>query len=187
MKREPGWRVALSKRTTSTPQQDIAGVADNLPDAIALSLAYRNNLDLPYMAKLLGKDEDTLREQLLQESLVYENPVTGLLEHPDRYLTGYVLKKLREARLAAQTDPRYQKNVDALLKAAPPSRAFEDIGYSLASHWMPNEIFVRFLKTTLNVDFGIDYSTYFTDKWSLPWGAAWCQTFTARGSSAAER
>jgi len=39
------------------------------------------------------------------------------------------------------------------------------------------------LTRTLHIELAIDYSTYFTDTWALPWDSVWYQTFTATGTS----
>ena len=54
--------------------------ADSVEDAIKISRIYKNKIDLPYIASLLGMNTEQARKALLETVEVFENPESGLLE-----------------------------------------------------------------------------------------------------------
>jgi N12 class adenine-specific DNA methylase len=132
--------------------------ADTPGDAVAIAMAYKNKVDAPYIAQLLGTSEAQAKEQLLGTGLAFENPSSGLLETPDEYLSGFVRKKLREAQSASATDPRYQRNVEALGKVQPEPIPYEGVSFRLGSYWLEPKLIEDFLAEALEVRAAVGYN-----------------------------
>ncbi|WP_165178205.1 hypothetical protein [Desulfovibrio sp. ZJ369] len=120
--------------------------ADSPEDAVKISRIYKNGLDLPYIAGLLGLETSAARAALLKTGEVFENPESGLLEPRDIYLSGNVREKLARAERAAAENPAYEENA-AALRAVQPSRIGIDAIFArLGSSWMPPEVYEAFLR-----------------------------------------
>lgn len=103
----------FSKRTIK-PHQAVTKV-DTASEALSLSLSERACVDMDYMCSLTGKGAEELEQEL--RGIIFRLPeVIGAEPHfvsEDEYLSGNVRKKLKEARLAAQSDEIYKSNVEA--------------------------------------------------------------------------
>jgi N12 class adenine-specific DNA methylase len=152
--------------------------ADTAEDAVSISLSYQNRVDLPYVARLLGKTEEQSKAQLLAERLVFENPASGLLETPDEYLSGNVKKKLKAAEEALGGAPQYAPNIEALKRVIPADIKIQDIGVRLGSTWVPPEVISSFLAEQLGVRAEV-YYTEATGKWSVSPQAGWANEVNA--------
>lgn len=125
--------------------------AENEKDAISLSLYYRNSLDLPYIAKLLHKSQEEVLDALLTQELAYINPVTGLVEERNEYLSGNVRDKLLQAEQANESGA-YDANIRALSKIIPLDIPLPLIKISLGSTWVPIDLHERFFQEKFNVN-----------------------------------
>lgn len=112
------------------------GKADNVEDALGISLHRFAKIDVDHMATLLGKDASEVSEELVGRGLAYEDPSAGWVSS-DLYLSGNVRRKLIQAKAAAAVDPKYQANVDALLKHQPQDVGFEKIRAKIGAPWVP--------------------------------------------------
>lgn len=146
--------------------------AETISDAVNISLAYQNRLDLPYVARLLGKKETQARSALLAAGLAFENPETGLLESTDQYLSGNVRSKLKTAVRAASDNSQYQRNVEALQRVQPAPIDIQDISLRLGSAWIPPEAIQDFIREELQVGVKI-YHSEETGKWHVESTAGW--------------
>ena len=127
-------RAIFTQRTVN-PVREVTH-ADNINDALALSMSQTGGVDLGYMSKLMdGKDESSILKELGDR--VYENPATDGIELAEAYLSGNVREKLEIAETAAKTDERFKKNVEALKKIQPKDLEPEDISVSLGAPWIP--------------------------------------------------
>ena len=127
-------RAIFTQRTVN-PVREVTH-ADNVNDALALSMSQTGGVDLGYMSKLMdGKDEISILKELGDR--VYENPATDGIELAEAYLSGNVREKLEIAETAAKTDERFKKNVEALKKIQPKDLEPEDISVSLGAPWIP--------------------------------------------------
>jgi N12 class adenine-specific DNA methylase len=152
--------------------------ADTAEDAMSISLSYQNRVDLPYVARLLGKTEEQAKAQLLAEGLAFENPESGLLETPDEYLSGNVKKKLKAALEAVGEAPQYAPNVEALKRVIPADIKIQDIGVRLGSTWVPPEVISSFLADQLGVRAEV-YYTEVTGKWAVSPQSGWANEVNA--------
>ena len=67
---------------------------------------------------------------------IYEDPSESWTTADD-YLSGNVVRKLKEAEQAARLNPKYQRNVTALKAVQPPALAPQDINVQLGAAWIP--------------------------------------------------
>lgn len=107
---------------------------DTVTDAMSVVMDRCGTLDAEEMAQLLGKSEQMVRQELLDEALAFVDPMTEELVTADLYLSGNVRQKHREAEAAGD---RYERNAKALLEVIPADLAPTDIGASLGSTWIP--------------------------------------------------
>lgn len=131
--------------------------ADTPQDAVAICLDSYGEVQLPEVARLLGVDETTARDQLGQ--LVFDDP-----ERPDRlvpaaaYLSDNVRRKLLSAQAAAEQDPRFEANVTALRAVLPADIQPDDIAVRLGG-WVGRRYVEWFLRETFANDrIGVEHA-----------------------------
>lgn len=148
------WQVKKGKgildRRVSYPVNEPV-TADNLQDAVNISLSYKGTLDIPYMARLMDVTEEQVTDEILEQGAAYRDPITGALVDRDTYLSGNVREKLEEARAAAESNPGYQKNVEDLMAVQPETIRFGDISYRLGTPWIPTEYINDFVENVLGI------------------------------------
>jgi N12 class adenine-specific DNA methylase len=108
---------------------------DAAAEALAISLNEHGAIHWPRMTQLAGRSEKQLQHEL--DDLVYRNPDGGEWETADSYLSGNVRAKLRDAESAAQLDPAYSRNVEALKAVQPADLLPGDISARLGASWIP--------------------------------------------------
>lgn len=121
--------------------------ADTPAEAVALSLDGTGGVDLAVVSNLLGVEPDEARVMLGE--LVYEDPETHELVHAPEYLSGDVRTKLEAAEAAAEENPTYRVNVDALRAVIPDPIGIDQIEARLGSVWISPEIHRQFLSEML--------------------------------------
>ena len=109
--------------------------AKNPNDALLASLNQLGHVDIDYMAKLLKTKPSQLEQAL--KGVIYKNPATETYETSDEYLSGNVREKLAQAEMAAEKDPAYKGNVEALKKVQPADLVTDEIIVNLGAPWIP--------------------------------------------------
>lgn len=138
--------------------------ADNLSDAVDISLAYRNGIDLDYISVLTGMDKGIIEQQLMNDKMAFINPETGLMEERDAYLSGNVRKKLEVARASGD---EYKVNVEELEKVIPKDIPMVQIEAQLGATWIPSEIVGGWIDKLYGIKgTQVKYNKK-TDKWSV--------------------
>lgn len=136
----------FTKRTIRSAQ--IPDHADTASDALALSIGERAKVDMPYMMHLTGKDEATLAKELA--GVIFVEPFrkqedgSPVYLMADEYLSGNVREKLRVAHVAADQDPAFRINVEALEQVQPKDLTAGEITVRLGVTWIGSEIIKRF-------------------------------------------
>ena len=127
---------------------------DTAVEALALSIGEKAHVDMDYMGRLTGKDEETLFSELT--GVVFLNPAyTGENDGhekylpADEYLSGNVRQKLTVAQGKAEQDPQYQINADALAQVQPTDLTASEISVRLGATWLDTEYVRRFIFETL--------------------------------------
>ena len=112
-------------------------------DAVAVIMARHGRFDLDLLVEVYGKDRDTTIREL--GDFIFELPgQPGSFMDGSEYLSGDVKTKLYAAAKAADKDPRFERNVQALEAVIPKDVLPSDIGMSAAASWMPIEIKTAF-------------------------------------------
>ena len=145
----------FTKRTIK-PHQAVTAV-DTASEALAVSIAEKAEVDMAYMAELSGKTQEELAQELrgvifrLPEPLAEgESPryVTA-----DEYLSGNVRRKLRQAQRAADKDPAFSVNVEALTAAQPKDLDASEIEVRLGATWIDKEYIQQFMYETFHTPY----------------------------------
>ena len=140
----------FSKRTIRSHKP--AEKVDTAVEALALSIGEKAHVDMDYMSRLTGKDEETLFAEL--NGVVFLNPdyAEGVNEKylpADEYLSGNVRQKLAIAQSKAAQDPRYKINADALAQVQPTDLTASEISVRLGATWLDTEYVRGFIFETL--------------------------------------
>lgn len=140
----------FSKRTIKAHK--VVNSVDTASEALSISLAEKAKVDMPFMAKLTGKTEEELEQEL--SGVVFRLPESDT-ENPkyvseDEYLSGNVREKLKVAELTAQSDARYQVNVTALQNVQPKDLSASEINIRLGTTWLPESDVEDFMFQLLN-------------------------------------
>ena len=142
----------FTKRTIRSHKP--AEKVDTAVEALALSIGEKAHVDMDYMSRLTGKDEETLFSDL--KGVIFLNPAyTGENDGhekylpADEYLSGNVRQKLAVAQGKAEQDPQYQINADALARVQPTDLTASEISVRLGATWLDTEYVRRFIFETL--------------------------------------
>ena len=142
----------FTKRTIRSHKP--AEKVDTAVEALALSIGEKAHVDMDYMGRLTGKDEETLFSELT--GVVFLNPAyTGENDGhekylpADEYLSGNVRQKLAVAQGKAEQDTQYQINADALAQVQPTDLTASEISVRLGATWLDTEYVRRFIFETL--------------------------------------
>ena len=164
----------FTKRTIK-PHQAVA-VVDTASEALAVSISEKACVDMGYMSQLTGKTKEELAGEL--QGVIFRVP--GQLEQDgtphyvtaDEYLSGNVRRKLRQAQRAAQQDPVYAVNVEALTAAQPKDLDASEIEVRLGATWIDKEYIQQFMYETFRTPYylqrniEVKYSS-FTAEWQI--------------------
>ena len=164
----------FTKRTIK-PHKAVDTV-DTASEALAVSISEKACVDMAYMAELTGKTSDELAAEL--QGVIFRVP--GQVEKDgtphyvtaDEYLSGNVRRKLRQAQRAAQQDPSFAVNVEALTAAQPKDLDASEIEVRLGATWIDKEYIQQFMYETFDTPFylqrniEVNYSS-FTAEWQI--------------------
>ena len=140
----------FTKRTIRSHRP--AEKVDTAVEALALSIGENAHVDMEYMSRLTGKDEETLFAELT--GVVFLNPdyAEGVNEKylpADEYLSGNVRQKLAVAQDKAEQDPQYQINAEALAQVQPTDLTASEISVRLGATWLDTAYVRQFIFETL--------------------------------------
>ena len=159
------------------PERTVTSV-DTPSEALAVSIGEHGKVDLPYMAELLGTPGEYGRITTELSGVIFKDPAADPTDPEagwqmaDEYLSGDVRAKLRMAQLAAETNPEFAVNVDALIKAQPRELEASEIDVRLGATWLAPEIIQKFMTETFQIPYylrhavKVRYSPY-TAEWRV--------------------
>ena len=164
----------FSKRTIK-PHEAVTTV-DTASEALAVSISEKACVDMAYMEQLTGKTSEELSAEL--QGVIFR--VSGQAEPDgrphyvtsDEYLSGNVRRKLRQAQRAAEQDPAFAVNVEALTAAQPKDLDASEIEVRLGATWIDKEYIQQFMYETFDTPFYLQRSievhyTPFTAEWQI--------------------
>ncbi|HEU5289215.1 MAG TPA: hypothetical protein VFU05_01150, partial [Cyclobacteriaceae bacterium] len=158
-------KADIFKQRTISPYKAIDH-ADNIQDALLASLGETGSVNIDRMAELMGKTVEEVVE--LGKGLIYEDP-TGGFATADEYLSGPVRKKLEQAKMAAEVNPKFQYNVEALEKVIPADIKAVDIEARIGARWVGAEVYQQFARELFNSnDFVVSYNER-KDEFTTDW------------------
>ena len=170
-------KAAMFTKRTIRPERTVTSV-DTPSEALAVSIGERGKVDLPYMAELLGTPGDYGRITTELSGVIFKDPAADPTDPEagwqmaDEYLSGDVRAKLRMAQFAAETNPEFAVNVDALTKAQPRELEASEIDVRLGATWLDPDIIQKFMTETFQIPYylrhavKVRYSPY-TAEWRV--------------------
>ena len=124
---------------------------DTASEALAVSIGERAKVDLPFMARLTGKAENEIVADL--QGVIFLDPLEQTWQTADEYLSGNVRAKLRVAQTAAESDPSFAVNVEALQAAQPKDLDASEIDVRLGTTWVDKAYIQRFMIELLGIPY----------------------------------
>ena len=170
-------KAAMFTKRTIRPERTVTSV-DTPSEALAVSIGEHGKVDLPYMAELLGTPGEYGRITTELSGVIFKDPAADPTDPEagwqmaDEYLSGDVRSKLRMAQFAAETNPEFAVNVDALIKAQPRELEASEIDVRLGATWLAPEIIQKFMTETFQIPYylrhavKVRYSPY-TAEWRV--------------------
>ena len=170
-------KAAMFTKRTIRPERTVTSV-DTPSEALAVSIGEHGKVDLPYMAELLGTPGDYGRITTELSGVIFKDPAADPTDleagwqMADEYLSGNVRAKLRMAQFAAETNPEFAVNVEALTKAQPRELEASEIDVRLGATWLDPNIIQKFMTETFQIPYylrhavKVRYSPY-TAEWRV--------------------
>lgn len=142
----------IFERDTIAPPQAVTHT-DDAREALALSLGRFGRVDMPFMAGITGRSGADLLEELSDKLFV--DPESGQFLISELYLSGNVVRKLADARRAAELYPeQFSRNVTALEAKQPLALPAEAISVRLGAAWIPPEVIRQFVIEKMEASLG---------------------------------
>ena len=170
-------KAAMFTKRTIRPERTVTSV-DTPSEALAVSIGEHGKVDLPYMAELLGTPGEYGHITTELSGVIFKDPSADPTDPEagwqmaDEYLSGDVRAKLRMAQFAAETNPEFAVNVDALTKAQPRELEASEIDVRLGATWLDPDIIQKFMTETFQIPYylrhavKVRYSPY-TAEWRV--------------------
>ena len=170
-------KAAMFTKRTIRPERTVTSV-DTPSEALAVSIGEHGKVDLPYMAELLGTPGEYGRITTELSGVIFKDPAADPTDPEagwqmaDEYLSGDVRAKLRMAQFAAETNPEFAVNVEALTKAQPRELEASEIDVRLGATWLDPSIIQKFMTETFQIPYylrravNVRYSPY-TAEWRV--------------------
>ena len=164
----------FTKRTIK-PHEAVTAV-DTASEALAVSISEKACVDMAYMEQLTGKTGEELAAELRGVIFRLPGPVPEgkrpQYVTADEYLSGNVRRKLRQAQRAAEQDPAFAVNLEALTAAQPKDLDASEIEVRLGATWIDKEYIQQFMYETFDTPFYLQRSievhyTPFTAEWQI--------------------
>ena len=156
-------KADMFTKRTIRPHVAVTSV-DTASEALAVSIAEKARVDMPFMAELSGKTEQELETELAGVIFRDVNCAERKEEIPvafvdlerynfvtaDEYLSGNVRRKLRMVKALCEVLPEekaslLQQNVTALEAVQPMDLTAGEIGVRIGVNWVPKVIYEQFL------------------------------------------
>jgi N12 class adenine-specific DNA methylase len=120
-------------------------------DGLLYSLSQYGRVNIPAIAELVKRTEAQVIEELAER--VFKTPGTkDSYQTRDEYLSGNVRKKLELAQRAADRNPEFRRNVEALEASQPMPLAPSQIHANLGMPWIPQATIEKFGRDELGLE-----------------------------------
>ena len=131
---------------------------DTADEALAVSLAEKAKIDIPFMENLSGKTEQELYADL--KGVIFLNPEHKTFPESepkyltaDEYLSGNVREKLSQAEQFSKDSSEYRINAEYLKKVQPTDLTASEISVKLGTIWIPEEYIKEFVFELLSPNY----------------------------------
>lgn len=143
--------------------------AETSIEALAVSLNERGKVDIEYMAKLTGFEQEKVIADLTD--IIYPVPGKDEYQTADEYLSGDVRTKLFIAKSVAENDSKYKGNVVALENVQPKDLSAAEVKIRLGATWVDTKYIKQFIDEVFQPGYhtykiNVTYSEY-TSKWNI--------------------
>ena len=132
--------------------------------ALVKSFSVKGDIDIPYIASLTKKEEETILDELAE--IIIKNPLNGKYELKESFLKGDMYEK-KEAIERLPDSKDKEAALEIIQQYFPEKISFYEIKYQFGSRWIPIEIYKDFIKEQLKanckVDFNIETDTFLFD------------------------
>jgi len=130
-------------------------------DALNYSLSRMNAVNIDFMAQELGKNADSIVNELEELDLIYRIPNSDgsnkhIFVYAEEYLSGLVKDKLEYAKKLAKFDPIYNRNVLALEAVQPKDIPASDINTQLGSPYFDEGLIKDFMSEVLSISVSVN-------------------------------
>lgn len=168
-------KADMFTKRTIMPNTVVTSV-DTAAEALAVSIAEKARVDMPYMSELTGKSAEELAADL--RGVIFQIPEPTKSDDSvryvtaDEYLSGNVREKLRIAETYAADNPSFSVNVEALTAAQPKKLEAHEIDVRLGATWIDKSYIQQFMFELLNPAFyhkhkiSVNYSEV-TSEWNI--------------------
>lgn len=132
---------------------------DTSDEALSASLNKYGEVNLEYMARLTGKTEDALLDDL--KGRVFFNPLIKGYEIADKFIAGNVISKAEMIEDYIANHPgndRASQSLDALRAAFPVPIPFEELDFNFGERWIPMGIYEKYASRLFDTDVKITYA-----------------------------
>ena len=132
-------------------EKEIEPHPENVKDGVVVSMFKNGRIDVPYIAKQLGKSEAEVKREIIDSGLGFEDPTTRQMEVSYQYLSGNVREKLKQAE-ANNENGEYNKNIKALQDVVPMNIPAHLIDFTLGSSWLDPKLYDEYVKDRTDID-----------------------------------
>ena len=146
----------FTKRTIQR-HQSVTSV-DTAVEALAVSIGEKACVDLGFMASLMGGSDKIPQIVNDLKGIIFKDPASGPFDleaggtnwyqgwqTADEYLSGNVRRKLEAARAAAEQNPEFAVNVQALEEVQPKDLTAAEISVRIGAPWIDLKYYKQFL------------------------------------------
>ena len=129
-------------------------------EALVSSLNFYGCVDMDYLTRTTGKDEDEVIDDLKGE--IFYNPVTGEWEHKGKFIAGNIIAKSKEiiAYLPDLTDKdkrHTEAAVKALEEAMPETIPYEELDINMGERWIDTKLYADFATELFGTETDVMY------------------------------
>mgnify|MGYP001052450977 CR=1 FL=1 len=133
-------------------------VTDDPVEALAHSLNDTGKVDLKFISVAMEVSEGEVITRL--GNYIYLNPANKEWETSDKYLSGNVVEKLRQAEQLFNQYPdnlQYKRSTEAIAKVQPERIPFELLDFNLGERWIPVSYYEQFASNLFEQETTINY------------------------------
>ncbi|WP_119790815.1 N-6 DNA methylase [Flavobacterium anhuiense] len=133
--------------------------AGNPDEALAASLNKYGNVDLDYMSRISGMNDNDLKEALIGQ--IFYNPIEDQYEIAERWIAGNVVEKAQQLNSYFESNPttgESKASLIALEDAQPRRIEFEELDFNLGERWIPTGIYADFASHLFDSEVRVHFS-----------------------------